>query len=785
MSTKSTVDSRQSTVAELRKLTLIGVNKTPHRGLEHPASGKIPDGIEPERYEFREEPGWNFTLGGFGLARRDFFKLMGCGVAVFLVARSGAAQESGGRGGGRGGFRGEELPNEISAWLHIGDTGAVTVYTGKVEMGQNIRTSLTQAVAEELRVETGRISLIMGDTDLVPWDMGTFGSRTTPTMNLELRRVASVARDVMVELAARTWKVDGKRLVANDGQVRDRDSGRSIEYAKLAQDQTFSKAVVENDPLTPPADWRIAGQPVPKVDGRDFVTGRHRYTPDVVLPGMLHGKVLRAPSFGAGLVSVDLSAAQAMPGVVAVHDGSFVGVAAPSAELADRALAAIKAKWNEPANQPANASGGSETSPGSAPASSASSGNLSQYLKAHVQQGGDEGYGRSSQEKGSVDEGLASAAHRLDATYSIAYIAHAPLEPRAAVADWKDGKLTVHTGSQRPFGVRDELVEAFHLPSNRVRVLIPDTGAAYGGKHTGEAAVEAARLARTANAPVKLVWTREEEFTWAYFRPGGAIEIKAGVAPDGTLTAWEFHNYNSGGAGIGTPYEVANQRIQFHDCDSPLRQGSYRGLAATANHFARESHMDDLAHAAGMDPLAFRYKNLKDERLRDVFAAAADKFEWGRAKAAAGHGFGIAGGVEKGGYIATCAEVSVDPTTRAVRVLRVVTAFECGAVVNPDGLRNQIMGANVMGFGGGLFEAIQFEKGRILNNHFAQYRVPRFSDVPQIEGVLVNRKDIPSAGAGETPLIGLAPAIGNAIFAATGVRLRSLPMLPSGRLLSA
>lgn len=260
------------------------------------------------------------------------------------------------------------------------------------------------------------------------------------------------------------------------------------------------------------------------------------------------------------------------------------------------------------------------------------------------------------------------------------------------------------------------------------------------------------------------------------------IEIKGGVAADGTLTAWEFHNYNSGGSGIGTPYQVANQRIQFHPCDSPLRQGSYRGLAATANHFARECHMDDLAHAAGLDPLAFRYKNLTDERLKAVFAAAADSFGWGHGKPAAGHGFGIAGGAEKGGYIATCAEVSVDRSTGVVRVLRVVTAFECGAIVNPDGLRNQIAGANVMGLGGALFEAIQFENGRILNNRFAQYRVPRFSDVPRIDVVLVDRKDLPSAGAGETPLICLAPAIGNAVFAATGVRLRSLPMLPSGRL---
>ncbi len=758
-------------------------NRQPATIDRQPITGNRLPTVEPERYEFREEPAWDFQLGGFQLPRRDFFRLMGCGVAVFLVARTGAAQESGGRAGaGRGGFRGEELPKEISAWLHIRDTGAVTVYTGKVEVGQNIRTSLTQAVAEELRVEPARIALTMGDTDLVPWDMGTFGSHTTPTMNLELRRVASVARDVMVELAAKTWNVNTKRLVANDGKVRDRDTGRSIEYARLAQDQTFAKSVVENDPLTPAADWRICGEPLAKVDGRDFVTGRHRYTPDVSPAGLLHGKVLRAPSFGAELVSVDLSAAQSMPGVVAVHDGNFVGVAAPSLQAATRALGAIEAKWNE--GQPASESGGgSETGPAQAsPPSNASSAHLSEYLKAHVEAGGGEGYGRSGEQSGSVERGLASAAHRLEATYSIAYIAHAPLEPRAAVAEWKDGKVTVHTGSQRPFGVRDELAEAFHLPGTQVQVLIPDTGAAYGGKHTGEAAVEAARLARAANAPVKLVWTREEEFTWSYFRPGGVIEIKSGVDANGVLTAWEFHNYNSGGSGIDTPYNVANQRVQFHACDAPLRQGSYRGLAATANHFARESHMDDLARAAGMDPLEFRYKNLTDERVHDVLAAAADKFGWGREKAAPGHGFGIAGGVEKGGYVASCAEVSVDRSSGAVRVLRLVTAFDCGAVVNPDGLKNQIMGANVMALGGGLFEAIQFERGRVLNNHFAQYRVPRFSDVPRIDVVLVNRKDQPSAGAGETPIVGVAPAIGNAIFAATGVRLRSLPMLPSGRL---
>ncbi len=276
------------------------------------------------------------------------------------------------------------------------------------------------------------------------------------------------------------------------------------------------------------------------------------------------------------------------------------------------------------------------------------------------------------------------------------------------------------------------------------------------------------------------MWTREEEFTWTYFRPAGVIEVTSGVERDGTIMAWEFHNYNSGAAGIGTPYDIPNQRIEFHPVKSPLRQGSYRALAATANHFARESHMDELAHAVKMNPLEFRLKNLKDPRLRAVFETAAQKFGWGKAKSQAGQGFGIAGGFEKGGYVATCAEVSVDRSSGQVRIVRAVTAFDCGAVVNPDQLRNQIEGANVMGIGRALFESIEFEDGRILNGRFSRYRVPRFSDAPVIEVVLVDRKDLPLAGAGETPIVGLAPAVGNAIFDATGTRLRSLPVAPNG-----
>ncbi len=695
-------------------------------------------------------------LHWFEVNRRSFLKTLGGGVLLCLTANLAPAQES-----GRSGFRGHELPQEIAAWLHIAQNGAVTVYTGKVEMGQNIRTSLAQQVAEELRAPLESISMIMGDTELTPWDAGTFGSRTTPTMGPQLRKMALEAREVLVEIAAQKWSAQPASLVAAEGKVTNPHTKQSFTYGELTQGRNIVKMTAAVPELSPASEWKIAGTPVPKVDGRKFVTGEHRYASDLHVEGMMYGKVLRPAGFKAMLVSLDSRAAEKMPGVKVVRDGDFIGVVAPDAWTAERAVSAMKTQWSVPP-QPSNAK-------------------LFEYLKKNQEEGGNHATGYQHQ-TGSVTQALAEAEFRIERTYTVQYIAHAPLETRAALAEWKGGKLTVWTGTQRPFAVRDELVEAFRISPEKVRVLVPDTGSAYGGKHTGDAAVEAARLARAAAKPVKVVWTREEEFTWAYFRPAGVIEVRSGARKDGTIVAWEFHNYNSGPAAIGTPYDIANQLIQFHPVRSPLRQGSYRGLAATANHFARESHMDELAHAVGIEPLEFRLKNTANPRLRAVFQAAAEKFGWGHEKATPTRGFGIAGGIEKGGHVATCAEVAIDPTTRAVRIRRVVEAFECGAVVNPNGLRNQIAGMIMQAIGGAMFEAVRFENGQILNPHFAQYRVPRFADTPEIEIVVLDRKDVPPAGAGETPIVGLAPAVANAIFAASGARLRAMPLLPEGRL---
>jgi isoquinoline 1-oxidoreductase len=704
------------------------------------------DPFAPERYELGEAPRYAFDVD-----RRDFIKSLGGGIAVLLVlpARAPGAElpwaEAQDRDGG------------IGAFLHIDAKGAITVYTGKAEVGQDIRTSLTQAVADELAVPCSGIALVMADTDRVPHDAGTFGSRTTPAMAPQLRRAAAAAREVLLDLAAEKLGAERGALSVAEGAVRHAATGRAATFGELTEGKALTQRIAADARPQAAAQWTAAGRSVPKVNGRDLVTGAHRFPSDVARPGMLHGAVLRPPAFGAKLRALDDAAAKRVAGATVVRDGDFAGVVARDAHTARKALAALHATWDAPA--------------GPDPAE------LEAILRRPAS-GGREGRGgrgpRGGGERGDVAAGLAAAAHRLEATYTVPYIAHAPLEPRAAVAEWsEDGKLTVWTGTQRPFGVRDELMRAFRLAADKVRVIVPDTGSGYGGKHTGDAAVEAASLARAVGLPVAVRWSREEEFTWAYFRPAGVIDVRAGADASGKLVAWECHNYNSGASSLSPPYEVGNVRCQFHAADSPLRQGSYRALAATANCFARESHVDDLAAAVGHDPLAFRRANLGEPRLLAVLDAAAARAGWG-GELPAGVGRGIACGVEKGGYVASVADVEVDGTSFTVR--RVVTAFECGAVVHPDNLQSQVEGAVVQGLGGALFEAIAFRGGRIENPRFSQYRVPRFRDVPVLETVLLDRKDLPSAGAGETPIVGVAPAVRNALAAATGKRLRSLPL---------
>jgi len=689
-----------------------------------PAVEPLAAPIDPER---RPRAPWDLTSS----SERDWFDVLPDGLVVV-----GEPDRSGG------------WSTTSGAWLHVGGDGVVTAFTGKVDGGQDNRTGLSIIVAEAVGVPLRDVRLVMGDTDLCPHDEGTFGSRSTPDAGRELQVVGEAARGVLDGLAGAPGRTSERIGELVHGL-------RRVEVASPAGRRRSGAAAEERAGRT--SSTRSG---VPRLTGPSIVTGTKRYPSDIIRPGMRHGQVLRPPAAGAALRSVELGEVTS-DGVTLVHEGAFVGVVAATPDQARSALARAKPEWDLP-NEPGEV-------------------DLESHLRAHPVE--DEGWeGGFHRATGDVGQALATAQIRIEATYRTAFIAHVPMETRAAVAEWSDdGRLTIWTGTQVPFGVREEVAAALAIPEAAIRVIVPDFGGGFGGKHAGGVAVEAARLARATGSPVKVRWSREDEFRQGYLRPAAVIDIRAGADRGGRLTAWEMTNLNSGSFGLTGPYEVPNLRLEYQAAASPLPQGSYRALAATANHFARESAMDEVAVALEIDPLELRLTHLGDGRLAAALGAAADRIDWTREREQ-GVGLGIAGGIEKEARVATAVELRVGEDRRLL-LARVVTAFDCGRIVNPDALTNQIQGAISMGLGGALFEAVHFEPGGVLTNaSMTDYRVPRITDLPGIEVVLLDRPDVPSAGAGETPIIALAPAIANAIFDAAGIRLRDMPLLPDGHI---
>jgi isoquinoline 1-oxidoreductase len=620
--------------------------------------------------------------------RRQWLQSLGAGAVIQIVV--------------------EGQPAVPPGRLRIEPDGSVTLFTGKVDMGQGSRTLLTQCVAEELGIDPAKVRLVMGDTAETPDDGGTYGSLTTPLAVPVVRAAAAAAREVP-SLAAKT-------------------------------------------DLTLPRQWRVLGSSLSSVNGRAIVSGSLKYSTDLKLPGMLAGKVIRPEAYDANLVSYDAGAAEQLAGVKVVRDGNLLAVVAPDDETAGRAAAMVRAEWK------------ARELTGSA--------DVFEYFKKNSTPPVANFKTRYPPlfEKGSVNEALAKAAKRHQAEYTLAHIAHVPMEPRAAVASWDDKGLTVRCGSQVPFGVRKQLADAFGLDEREVRVIVPATGGGFGGKHGPEVAFEAAKLAKAAGKPVRVAWTREEEFVRSYCRPAGLIEVRSAL-DGGRIAAWDFHNYNSGPASLLPPYSVPHYWCGFHRSPSALRQGAYRSLAAVANTFARETHVEELAALAGEDSVEFRLRNIDNARLREVIDRAGHAFGWGKP---GGGAAGMACNIEKDAHIALFAEIEGAPP--AVHVRRMVIAFDCGAVLNPDNLRNQITGALIMGVGGALLEQLRYDRTRVLNNRLSEYRVPRFSDAPRIEVILVDRREVTPAGAGESPITVVAPALGAAIHRATGRRLRALPL---------
>ena len=651
-----------------------------------------------------------------------------------------------------------EPASERARWLQLAADGRATLYAGKVEYGQNIRTGLAVEVADELRLPLERVDVVLGDTALVPWDMGTFGSQSTARVGLQLRRAAASARQALLVLAADHLDLPAQDLEARSGRIHSRtDERHGVSYQDLLSDQHLEIDLDAEAPLLEPAEFELIGAThARRLDAVGLVTGETDYSQDVLPPDLLFADVIRPPAYGAEPRHVDFGVAAQLPGVVAtMHDGSLVAVLAETDEAAARAAGLVEVDWRLVSGQPA-----------------------SWELPALLVASGREGF--ETQQHGDLESAFREAETVHEESYFIPYIAPTPMEPRAAVAQWAGDRLTVWAGTQRPFGIRAELAGALGLDESLVRVIAPQIGGGYGAKSPYAPALEAARLAREAGRAVRVAYSRADEAVWSNFRPAAVIQIRSGLSGEGRIVAWESHAYHAGERvtigrrGSEIPYDARAVRSVVYRSDSPLPAGSYRSLGAAVNHFAREVHIDELAQLAGADPVEFRLRNLSERRFRRVLETAATAFDWQGPQPAAGRGAGIALGIDVGSYVAAATEVSRQGTE--VRVHRVAAALDCGLVVNPEGARNQMEGAIVMGIGGALYEAADFQGGRVLNSGFTRYRVPRITDMPEIDVTFCGDDDEPSTGAGEPGIVPTAPALSNAVFAATGVRHRELPI---------
>ncbi|MEX1252859.1 MAG: molybdopterin cofactor-binding domain-containing protein [Dehalococcoidia bacterium] len=650
-----------------------------------------------------------------------------------------------------------EPGSQKATWLTVRPDGSPVAYAGKVEYGQGIRSGLALEVAEELCVPLETVEVVLSDTDRVPWDMGTFGSQSTSRVGLQLRKAAATARQRLLELAADRLDLPVDQLACREGRVVSQgDGSRSVSYADLLADQRLVHDLDDEAPLHQPGEFTLMGKPAPRIDAVARVTGQAQFSQDIMLPGMLFAAVLRPPTYHAKLLDIDTSIAELLPGVVqVVHDGDLVAMLAETDEQAERALDLVEARWEETPGQP-------------------SQWDMPDLLLSSAH---DEFV---TQEAGSLEDGFRAADSVLETRYYVPFVSNAPMEPRASVAQWEDGRLTVWAGTQRPFGIRAELAQRFEIDEGLVRVIAPEVGGGFGAKSPYRPAHEAAQLAKLAGRPVRVAYSRAEEMAWSTFRPAALIDVKSGFKADGTIVAWESKGYHAGDRpflgrrGSDTPYAVPNVRVATFTSDSPLRSGSYRSLGGAANHFARESHMDEIAVAVGLDPVELRLRNLTHARFRGVLEAAAQRFGWSAATAPSQRGVGVALGLDVGSYVAMCLQLDIQGTE--VTVQRVAAALDCGLTVNPDGAANQVEGSIVMGLGTALYEAIEFQGGRVLNNGFARYRVPRITNAPEIEVALVGDPDTPSTGAGEPGIVPVAAAVANAVFDLTGQRIRELPI---------
>jgi isoquinoline 1-oxidoreductase len=685
-----------------------------------------------------------------GMKRRSFLQLLGGGIFIFFQPWSALDLLS------MPAEQARSLSKDYNAFLQIAEDGTVTCFTGKIEMGQGIITSLAQEMAEELNVPFEKVKMVMGDTDLCPYDAGTWGSMSTRSFGPNMRAAAAEARSVLLDLSSTRLGVPVSQLEIRDGIITDtKNPLNKVSYGELAKGNKIEKHL---DIKPAPEDYSkftYVGKPFKRSDAYLKVTGKATYCGDLTLPGMVHARIFRPPSHGAKLISADVSGAEKVEGVKVVRDGDFIAVISENRDKADEAVVKIKADYSFDEMKVSDKT-------------------LHDFMiKADSRV-------NVARTTGDISAGRQLCDKVFESEYHDPYLAHASIETHTALAQLENGKMTVYAATQSPFGLQDGIVRELGFTRENVRVITPFVGGGFGGKGAFQQGVEAARLAKLTGKPVMLVWTRDEEFFYDTFHPAGVVKISSGIDKAGMMQMWDYHVYFSGTRGADTIYDVPNAKTTSYSEKNtspvhPFGTGAWRAPNNNTNTFARESQIDIMASAAGIDPLEFRLKNLKDEKMIACLKAVADKFGYIAGKTPGGRGIGIACGTDAGTWVAHMAEVKVDKSTGKVKVIRIACAQDMGLCVNPEGALIQMEGCITMGLGYTFTEEIQFEGGNILNRGFDSYDIPKFSWVPKIDCVILDRKDKPPQGGGEPAIIGIGAVVANAIHDATGARLFTMP----------
>jgi isoquinoline 1-oxidoreductase len=602
--------------------------------------------------------------------------------------------------------------------------------------------------------------MVMGDTDICPWDAGTWGSLTTRSFGVSMRAAAAEARGVLFDLASVQLGVPVTQLEVRDGIIMNtKDPKKSVSYSQLTKGKRIEKFLDVKPAVEDYTKFTYVGKSYKHSDAKIKVTGEAKFTGDLKLPGMLFARILRPPSHGAKLKSVNYSEAEKIEGTRVVRDGDLVAVLNENQDKADKAIMLIKAEYsfNEmPVNDKTI---------------------FDWMLKADS----NVAVVRSI---GNTEDGLKLSEKTFESEFHDPYLAHAPIETHTALAQLEGDKMTVWAATQTPYPLQEAISREIGFPLEKVRVIVPFVGGGFGGKSAYLQGVEAAKLAKLAGKPVMVVWSRDEEFFYDNFHSAGVIKIKSGIDKSGLIKLWDYHVYYSGTRGAETIYDVPHARTTSYSRGKnappvhPFSTGPWRAPNNNTNTFAREVQIDIMASAAAIDPLEFRLKNLKDEKMIACLKAVADRFGYVPGKGPSGRGIGIAVGTDAGTWVAHMAEVKVDKQNGKVDVIRIACAQDMGLCVNPQGSIIQMEGCLTMALGYTFTEELFFEGGKIMDRGFDTYQIPRFSWLPKMETVILDRQDQAPQGGGEPAIIAVGAVVANAIFDATGARLYRMPMTP-------